>query len=217
MEYRFPGSSSYGICSVTDKMTSNWNLHLSKVIIVIAFKFNLVCSLSSQANVSAKSRRNSEKTGWIVLTLVHHHAGRWNGFCFCKTKHLPPQKEDRTRKCPQANIDYSLTCFITREEGFKMSTSFAIWPSERYEVSFIAETTFLAPKFLRRNFSFLNLLIVKCYRKSSWNGEWKSFLYVIGLGFRSVCAYDSNTRCKSIIIHCSRDLQVVNTAFLPKI
>jgi len=77
------------------------------------------------------------------------------------------QKGDRMRKCSQANIENSLICFTTREEGFKMSTSFAIWPSERYEVSFIAETTFLAPRFLRRNLSLLNLLIEKCCRKSS--------------------------------------------------
>ena len=49
------------------------------------------------------------------------------------------------RKC-SANIENCLTCFITREEGFKMSTSFAIWPSARFEVSVMAETTFLLPR-----------------------------------------------------------------------
>ena len=43
------------------------------------------------------------------------------------------QKRDRMRRC-SANTENSLSCFIIREEGFKMSTSFAIWPSERFEV-----------------------------------------------------------------------------------
>ena len=53
------------------------------------------------------------------------------------------QNRDRMRKCSANCIVNFLSCFITREEGFKMSTSFAIWPSERFEVSDIAETTFL--------------------------------------------------------------------------
>ena len=52
------------------------------------------------------------------------------------------QKGERIRKCP-ANTENPLSYFITREEGFKMSTSFAIWPSERFEVSVMAEMTFL--------------------------------------------------------------------------
>lgn len=73
MEYRFPGSSSYGICSVTDKLTSKC---LSKV--------------------QKKFREN---------------------------------KLNCTDSCPPP----------CREEGFKMSTSFAIWPSERFEPIYTEE------------------------------------------------------------------------------
>jgi len=43
------------------------------------------------------------------------------------------QKGERMRTL-SVNTANSLFFFITREEGFKMSTSFAIWPSERFEV-----------------------------------------------------------------------------------
>lgn len=48
-----------------------------------------------------------------------------------------------------------------------MSTSFAIWPSERFEVRSMAESTFLLPLLNQRNFSLLDLLIVKCCKISS--------------------------------------------------
>ena len=44
-----------------------------------------LCSLFWQADVSAKFKRNSERTIWIALALVHHHAGKQNWF-FAKPK-----------------------------------------------------------------------------------------------------------------------------------
>ena len=44
-----------------------------------------------------------------------------------------------------------------------MSTSFALWPSDRFEVSVMVEKGLLL-RFLEQIFSLLDLLIVKCKR-----------------------------------------------------
>ena len=44
-------------------------------------------------------------------------------------------KRDRMKK-QITNVVILSRGFVTREAGFKMSTSFAIWPSEKYEVKF---------------------------------------------------------------------------------
>lgn len=128
-----------------------------------------------------------------------------NGFWWHKWGILETiSKGDRMRTL-SVNTANSLFFFITREEGFKMSTSFAIWPSERFEVRFgwIDFPTLLikSAKFLP-----LDLLIVKCYNISSWNCGMKIILVCCMNRGSTVYVYDSNTRRVSIIMFNMIDL-----------